>query len=578
MNYSDIWAILGIPKTSEIAAIRRAYASKLKTTNPEDDAEGFKALREAYDAAIQYSKSKSKSKKPPNAEDNFATHINEPISENSESIYSSDEKILKSQFAKLKKLLKQDNPESEQLVSIFKTIETNQLMENISISNEYSNKIARLMAKNFPKSDPLIELSIAAFGWEKGKVGAVISKPAAVILQRRDDIDYRKRNFDTNTAQNSLFNTLKREQKPMTLWRRLLNPTLSGDVKSLFKMLEHQHQTLFNDIHPKAKEFWDDFHSKPRLPDWSLWAFIIMPFWIFLGYNLSGGSNSHTPFNWVIFNLIIALPFSIAAAGSVICFGYEYPQKFIRDRILFYVPDWLFITNIIIAVCLNFISAIMPSSSSYWIGSIAIIIASALIVLIAINIKNYGFGLGFSIFSNPAFEYATLAMTLFWCFLIAYKFPSQKYLPIYAGIIATSIAFNFSKTPLTMLFYGLPNLARLIFAFVVTLMTIIALKLLYMFAGAEPNNSVLIGMFLLLTASALSKIPDGLLLFGISEWVFRAGLLIFFLMQIFENSIKLDFLTSSFLILATIFAIFIILRIFGLLKQTFFPQLSSEDV
>lgn len=45
------WDALGIEPTNDIQAIKKAYAVKLKTARPDDDAAAYQALREAYEAA-----------------------------------------------------------------------------------------------------------------------------------------------------------------------------------------------------------------------------------------------------------------------------------------------------------------------------------------------------------------------------------------------------------------------------------------------------------------------------------------------------------------------------------------------
>ena len=45
------WSELGLPGPSDLAAVRRAYAERLKTTHPEEDPEGFQRLHEAYQQA-----------------------------------------------------------------------------------------------------------------------------------------------------------------------------------------------------------------------------------------------------------------------------------------------------------------------------------------------------------------------------------------------------------------------------------------------------------------------------------------------------------------------------------------------
>lgn len=49
-----IWKILGIEQTKDEETVKAAYRNKLRYVNPEDDEEGFKELRRAYEEAMEY--------------------------------------------------------------------------------------------------------------------------------------------------------------------------------------------------------------------------------------------------------------------------------------------------------------------------------------------------------------------------------------------------------------------------------------------------------------------------------------------------------------------------------------------
>ena len=48
-----IWGELAIDPTTDVTAIKRAYARRLKLCRPEEDAAGFRRLRAAYEAALK---------------------------------------------------------------------------------------------------------------------------------------------------------------------------------------------------------------------------------------------------------------------------------------------------------------------------------------------------------------------------------------------------------------------------------------------------------------------------------------------------------------------------------------------
>ncbi len=59
---NDFFNTLGIEETKEESEIKKAYRAKLHTVNPEDDPNGFKLLRTAYEEALKYARQKEEEK------------------------------------------------------------------------------------------------------------------------------------------------------------------------------------------------------------------------------------------------------------------------------------------------------------------------------------------------------------------------------------------------------------------------------------------------------------------------------------------------------------------------------------
>lgn len=188
-----IWETLGISETSDVSAIRKAYASQLKLIDEDPSGASFMALREAFEQAREHARDCNVEGRTDNHEGNDSydpstdTVANEQqhnpdslnlLLDNGPEISGLNTHAhsagLQNSFERFCNLLEIDNNEhinleefDKILVQIVKEITENldkstaDQLENIELPIAYS------LAKSIPYSNPILEHFIAYFSWHK---------------------------------------------------------------------------------------------------------------------------------------------------------------------------------------------------------------------------------------------------------------------------------------------------------------------------------------------------------------------------------------------------------------------------
>lgn len=196
----SIWATLGIPADSDRDAIRRAYAAKLRVTNPEDDPEGFMALRAAYEAALQRAASRRVS--VPEIEGTEAFVLPEDAGEDGDRDESDEQDTAPHAVPSEPPI----DPELEDLhqrwirlatsleqrwgadAALLRDLLAAPALERIALRAEIEGHVAALIADHLPKSDALVMPAIRAFGWDGRGVAARSDHAVRLVLSRAAEL------------------------------------------------------------------------------------------------------------------------------------------------------------------------------------------------------------------------------------------------------------------------------------------------------------------------------------------------------------------------------------------------------
>ncbi|MDP1632607.1 MAG: hypothetical protein Q8L66_14420 [Caulobacter sp.] len=358
-----VWRTLGLTATRDQTAIRRAYAARLRVTNPEDDPEGFKTLRGAYDQAMALARGQAArdhrgqgepaviaiaetpavaaSEEPADpailTADPPRPDIAAPAQPDAREAALDDLNLL---TGRLHALVVDEGPvDTIGIHAAGEALLRSPALDEISVHGRVETWLQDLIACNLPRTDCLIDPSVAHFRWQERS--GRLETPGAVehILLRQDDVVYRRRLRARDHLHNRAFRLLEKPPRPRSPIWRLRTIINERRVRAFFDNLNTAHPTLHADLDPGSAAWWREHFQGPRIGVRSLMAVLAVGAVAFLiglpasslfGGGLVGGVLHGLIFGGLAAGLILARFYAIDMAR-------HHWRRDWRDA----APDWI---------------------------------------------------------------------------------------------------------------------------------------------------------------------------------------------------------------------------------------------
>lgn len=382
----SIWSILGLEPTNDEREVRRAYARRLKEVHPEDDAEGFQALREAYEHALDMARrgwAVPPARKPrkkeseavvaaPVSDDGWANddadRWTEPEDDSGEGWNDAGtdrwnaarppsapepklspevaaeleaEKVRQAAHAalcdQLEGLLRQTTVPSSDALGVMMRLFRSPAMDSLRVHANTEYWLAHAIARGGPAADSLIEPAVKFFGWDSGRVGVDMSH-AQPVLQRRETARIIQQLARPMTVGHDAWKALRTKQ---TLFRRIadrLDPFLSRQVTDLLARADHDLPDLYSHLDPDAVATWRARLTRPRFSPLYLLSLLIVPPILALIAISTGAFGPTTLLN--IFAVWVVSLAAMTGIGAAWVNGVLKPAREWADRYPWDAPLW----------------------------------------------------------------------------------------------------------------------------------------------------------------------------------------------------------------------------------------------
>ncbi|AYV49223.1 hypothetical protein CFHF_12955 [Caulobacter flavus] len=289
----DIWDVLGIAPTRDRDTIRRAYARRLRATNPEDDAEGFMRLREAHDEAvarIDWDWAWDDEDTPDAAPGQDAGEVlvragpAAPAGIDAAPMAapmaarSAETEELEIRLERLADLLRRaDHPPRHELEAAFQAVLNAEALEALAVADSIEQRVAHLLLATAPHSDPLLAPAIEAFRWRGDDLHFEPTPAQQAVIQRGDFVERRERLLQSDEQARKVMAVLEGPPSArIPLWRRL-NPRFEIVMKAVLERIGDGGGVLMAGFNEDTVALWRRRYDRPRLTSGMIWLTLLAP-------------------------------------------------------------------------------------------------------------------------------------------------------------------------------------------------------------------------------------------------------------------------------------------------------------